>query len=117
MKTHTVRVYGRKLLRSLHFKCVTAASSYDKQYESDSKYVESGCLESNCYRFAIEDSFGDGLCCSYWAGSYSLKISGSEVGSGGDFMSREETLFGTCKSLEFQKDMADQAVAKKDQKE
>ena len=37
------------------------------------------------YTFAIEDSYGDGICCSYGLGSFSIAIDGTTIQSGGDF--------------------------------
>ena len=30
------------------------------------------CLPDGCYDFVIYDSYGDGICCSYGIGSYTL---------------------------------------------
>ena len=53
------------------------------------------CLycEGIYYEFTIFDSFGDGICCSYGEGSYSVSAAGEVVASGGDFGSSETTLF------------------------
>jgi len=45
------------------------------------------------YEFTINDSYGDGICCSYGEGSYSVTADGEVVASGGDFGSSESTLF------------------------
>lgn len=52
-------------------------------------------LPSNdCYTFSIYDSGGDGICCDYGAGSYSLKTpSGDIIVSGGDFTGSKTTKF------------------------
>ncbi len=57
------------------------------------------CLPDGCYYFQITDVFGDGLCCAYGDGSYSLeKISPARVlASGADFDDIELTDF--CVSL------------------
>ncbi|MCR9102804.1 MAG: T9SS type A sorting domain-containing protein, partial [bacterium] len=58
--------------------------------------VEDFCLDPGCYEFTIFDSFGDGICCSFGNGSYSLTDSdGNVLGSGGDFGSEETTFFCT----------------------
>ncbi len=50
------------------------------------------CLvEDACYNFVIYDSYGDGICCGYGNGSYSLYLEGILVGSGGEFGSSEAT--------------------------
>lgn len=52
------------------------------------------CLPNGCYKFTILDSYGDGICCNYGNGSYSLKKSdGSVIASGGNFTSSESTDF------------------------
>ena len=43
--------------------------------------------------FMIKDSYGDGMCCSYGSGSYSLYTGKTMARSGGAFASLEETTF------------------------
>ena len=52
-------------------------------------------LSSNdCYTFSIYDSGGDGICCDYGAGFYSLQTpSGDIIVSGGNFTGSETTKF------------------------
>lgn len=46
------------------------------------------CLATGCYTFTINDSYGDGICCSYGNGSYTLKdAAGTTLASGGTFTS------------------------------
>lgn len=52
---------------------------------NNSSYTEQWCLTDGDYSFRIDDSYGDGICCSYGNGSYSLSINGVEVFSGGNF--------------------------------
>jgi len=55
-------------------------------------YSWSVCVNSNeCYSFTIYDTYGDGICCSYGSGSYSLTYGGAVVASGGAFGSSETT--------------------------
>jgi len=49
------------------------------------------CLPEGDYSFTIYDAFGDGICCSYGSGSYSLTAGGEELASGGEFGSAEST--------------------------
>lgn len=60
-------------------------------YEGENtSYTESICiLSSNCYTFTIYDEYGDGICCSYGEGSYTLTVDGTQVGSGGNFGASE----------------------------
>ena len=45
------------------------------------------------YTFTITDSYGDGICCSYGNGSYTLSTDDGTIVSGGDFGSSETTQF------------------------
>ena len=48
------------------------------------------CLPSGCYTFTINDSYGDGMCCAYGTGSYTLSTSnGGVLATGGDFGATE----------------------------
>lgn len=48
--------------------------------------TEELCLTDGCYTFTIFDSYGDGICCSYGNGSFSLTDStGTALISGGEF--------------------------------
>ena len=46
----------------------------------------SGLVPDQCYKFTIYDSYGDGICCAYGAGSYSVTdAAGNTLLSGGEF--------------------------------
>merc|ERR1711971_607806 len=51
------------------------------------------CFDSGSYTFTITDGFGDGICCNYGNGGYSVKVDDKEVASGGDFDSEETKTF------------------------
>ncbi len=46
-------------------------------------------LDPGCYTLTVNDSYGDGICCTYGTGSYSLTQCGIEITSGGSFASSE----------------------------
>ncbi len=50
-------------------------------------------LADGQYTFTITDSYGDGICCSYGNGSYTLTGSTGTIVSGGSFNSSESTNF------------------------
>lgn len=51
--------------------------------------------DNECYEFIIFDDFGDGICCEYGNGNYSLTTSnGQTIASGGSFEAFEKTVFG-----------------------
>ena len=53
-----------------------------------------------CYTFTINDAYGDGICCAYGTGSYSITDdSGNVIFSGGQFGSTEATTFRVGESL------------------
>ncbi len=41
-------------------------------YQEGLNIQENWCLEDGCYTFAIYDDYGDGICCDYGEGSYSI---------------------------------------------
>ena len=48
-------------------------------------YTETACLEVGCYTLNVFDSFGDGICCAYGTGSYTVNVDGTDVVTGGEF--------------------------------
>jgi endonuclease I len=62
-------------------------------YSSSTSYSENVCLDDGDYVFTIDDSYGDGICCSYGSGSYNLVVAGNNVASGGNFGTSESTSF------------------------
>ncbi|MEM7106304.1 MAG: PKD domain-containing protein [Bacteroidota bacterium] len=57
--------------------------------------TETACLDDGCYVFNIYDTYGDGICCSWGQGYYSLTDSnGNPLAFGGDFDDSESTGFG-----------------------
>lgn len=59
----------------------------------DSMYSTKFCLGPGTYTFEITDSFGDGICCAYGSGSYSLTQGATTLASGGQFGASESTTF------------------------
>lgn len=55
-------------------------------------------LTGGNYTFTILDSYGDGICCAYGAGSYTLSAGSSIIATGGAFGSSESTPFCTASS-------------------
>ena len=66
---------------------------------SGTTYESQKCLpeEGGSYEFTINDSYGDGICCSYGSGSYTVEYGGVSLASGGQFTSTEtKQLYGSC---------------------
>merc|ERR1712241_1261684 len=61
--------------------------------DANTLHTTNMCLASDEYTFTITDSYGDGICCSYGNGGYSIKVDGTEVEDGGNFASRESVTF------------------------
>jgi len=53
------------------------------------------CIDTGCYTFNMKDSYGDGMCCSYGNGSYSLTedSTGNVLASGASFTNVDSTSF------------------------
>lgn len=62
-------------------------------YASNTTYNQDLCLGDGNYVFTINDTYGDGICCQYGSGNYSLSFAGQTVASGGTFASSEATAF------------------------
>ncbi|AXG69081.1 pregnancy-associated plasma protein-A [Kordia sp. SMS9] len=70
-----------------------ASGSYSAANADGSTVTETLCLPNDCYTFTINDAYGDGICCSYGNGSYTLTGPGGVIQSGGSFGSSETTEF------------------------
>ena len=70
-----------------------AAGSYASQ---GTLYSDNWCLAEAQYQFTINDSWGDGICCGYGEGAYSVVWNGATQVSGGSFGSSQTTTFGSC---------------------
>lgn len=71
---------------------VASGGTYGSQPDGSTVTI-TNCLADGCYDFTINDSYGDGICCSYGNGSYNVTVNGSSVASGGAFASSETTNF------------------------
>ncbi|MEM5563461.1 immunoglobulin-like domain-containing protein [Psychroserpens sp. AS72] len=81
---------------------VASGGTYASQADGSTLNINVGCLDTGCYDFIITDVYGDGICCSYGNGSYTLtnSDSGITLASGAQFTSSETTNFclGTSSS-------------------
>jgi hypothetical protein len=72
----------------------TASSTTMGQHAGSSGTTPLTCLKIDMYyHFAISDTWGDGMCCSYGEGSYDLQVNGLTVKAGGEFSAAEEAMF------------------------
>ena len=66
----------------------TLASGGPYNNNTNGQVISQGlCLDEGCYVFTMNDSYGDGICCSYGNGSYEITedVSGLVLVSGGSF--------------------------------
>lgn len=71
---------------------VASGGTYPSQPDG-STLVENISLSTGCYDFVINDSYGDGICCAFGSGSYTLTEGGTTLVSGGAFGSSETSNF------------------------
>ena len=71
---------------------VLDSGSYN-QSDDNTTFIETfGVVQDNCYEFEIFDSFGDGICCEFGEGFYTLTTDSADVIiDGGEFSSSEIT--------------------------
>ena len=64
-------------------------------YPNNTTIIKNFCIAEGCYDFEIHDDWGDGICCEFGDGSYSLEddASGTVLASGGEFGATETTNF------------------------
>jgi hypothetical protein len=56
--------------------------------------LDTFCLPEGCYQFEIRDSYNDGICCAYGAGSYQLTAAEQGLlAAGGEFPNLEQSRF------------------------
>ncbi len=64
--------------------------------------VDVCALSDVCYTFTIYDAYGDGICCSYGSGEYSVTRGGEELASGGSFGSSQSRNIGVVLDVELE---------------
>lgn len=71
-----------------------AHGGQDGEYANASWYGDTLCVGSTeCLRFEIFDSFGDGICCGYGTGSFEVFVDGTSTLEGGEFSSSTFGMF------------------------
>ena len=55
-------------------------------YTNATLYADTFCVpNTECTRFSIHDTYGDGICCAYGTGYYNVIVNGVTIASGGNF--------------------------------
>jgi len=75
----------KKGLSAVHRVC-----SFPGQF---TEYVNQYCLGPGDYEFEIKDSWGDGICCTYGNGKYTVQVDGGATFTGGNFGSSAKHAF------------------------
>ncbi len=78
-------------------------------YQEDfTTYTETWCLSPDaCYTFVINDGYGDGICCSFGDGSYTLfGPLGNTIATGGEFGDSETAEFCPSSACQMSADIA-----------
>lgn len=71
---------------------VASGGTYGSQPDGSTLNLDVN-LTAGDYTFTINDSYGDGICCSYGSGSYTLSSGSTTIKTGGSFSSSESTSF------------------------
>lgn len=71
---------------------VASGGTYDTQPDGSTLTITE-CLDPGTYIFTLNDTYGDGICCAYGNGSYTLTSEGTTIASGGSFGTSEATTF------------------------
>lgn len=86
---------------------VASGGTYDNESDGSNLDVEL-CLDLGCYTLNVYDAYGDGMCCNYGNGSYTLVNQNNDnvLVSGGSFQDEESSDFclGSNKSFSRSKD-------------
>ena len=69
----------------------TSGGYADANFDYGAVVIATQICPGQAYTFELADSFGDGICCGYGSGSFSLSLNGVVLASGGDFGSSWET--------------------------
>ncbi len=65
---------------------IASGGTYSTPAQKGVTITSTSCLSTGCYTFTINDVYGDGICCAYGNGSYTLKDGANTVlASGGSF--------------------------------
>ena len=83
-------------LRRLEDDTVVAVPASSSLPFALTEYAWRGCVNTtSCYRLTITDSAGDGLCCDYGMGNYTLIYNNETIQTGGEFGFQDVALIGS----------------------
>mmetsp|Transcript_19147 Transcript_19147/g.29489 ORF Transcript_19147/g.29489 Transcript_19147/m.29489 type:complete len:446 (-) Transcript_19147:139-1476(-) len=74
----------------------TVVLSSDNNYNSGETYTKEGCFPNDGdYTFIIRDTYSDGICCAFGAGSYEITWNGAVAWTGGEFGNEETVILSS----------------------
>jgi len=79
-------------LRTTAGATVASGGTYGSQPDGSTLTIPL-CVPNGCYIFTMSDAYGDGMCCSYGSGSYTLTGPSGTLASGGTFTTSQATNF------------------------
>jgi len=86
--------YGTETTWNLKNSAGTTLYSGGPYTNAQVTYNQTWTLAADCYTFTINDAYGDGMCCSYGNGYFTIDDSNSTLlGSGGQFGSSDQVVF------------------------
>lgn len=70
----------------------------NEEYGDEQTYNEEYCIpKDECYKFIINDAYGDGLCCQYGEGFYEISLNDESLQySSFEEKKKQKTTFGNC---------------------
>jgi len=90
--------YGSETTWDLINECdgglVRSGGPYSPNQQADDEF----CISAAQYKFTIQDSANDGICCGYGRGNYEVLMDGVSQFVGGRFRGAMEHVFGNCAS-------------------
>ena len=89
--------YGSEITWNFVDDCTGTILESGGPYENSETIKEEFCFDSSIkFTFTLFDLAGDGICCFYGPGSYSIFIDGTVLATGGEYSSSESTSSGSC---------------------
>ncbi|MFA7445548.1 MAG: T9SS type A sorting domain-containing protein [Flavobacteriaceae bacterium] len=90
----TTDQYGEETTWELYNNTTATMVATGGDYSGEQTISQTFELQANdCYTFTIFDEYGDGMCCDYGPGSYSLTVGSEVIVSGGAFGASQSTSF------------------------
>ncbi len=90
----TPDIYGSEISWELKQGATVLYAGDDYPNQNTNTILEDFCLAEGCYEFSIVDGYGDGICCTFSNGNYSLSSLGENIiESDGTYGSGETTTF------------------------